>query len=170
MNTVDFANRYLFEPIGAAKHRNYYAMSAEEHREFTISKEPKENVWFADPQGLGTPGYGLCMSASDMALIGQLCLNNGTWNGKKVVPEEWIREMTVPRAVESDRFRGMQYGYLWWIIHPEKNIYAAIGNSGNVIYVDPSKNVTAAVASYFRPTVFNRVDFIEDVLLPDALR
>ena len=74
--------------------------------------------------------------------------------------------MTVPREVAGPHFRGMQYGYLWWIIHPEKNIYAAIGNSGNVIYVNPEKNMVVAVASYFKPTVFDRVDFIEEVLLP----
>ena len=160
MKTVDFANEYLFRPLGIAEHENYYAMNAEEHTQFTVSRQPKGNVWFADPQGLGTPGYGLCMSACDMAKIGQLCLNGGTWNGERIISEEWLREMTVPRIVESDRFRGMQYGYLWWVVHPDKNIYAAIGNSGNVIYVDPGRNVVAAVASYFRPTVFNRVDFI----------
>jgi len=74
--------------------------------------------------------------------------------------------MTVPREVEGPYFRGMQYGYMWWVIHPGKNIYAAIGNSGNVIYVNPEKNTVVAVASYFKPTVFDRVDFIEDVLLP----
>ena len=52
------------------------------------------------------------------------------------------------------------------IVHPEKNIYAAVGNSGNVIYVDPNRKIVAAVSSYFKPTVFDRVDFIEDVLLP----
>ncbi|MBR5065455.1 MAG: serine hydrolase [Oscillospiraceae bacterium] len=166
-NTVDFANKYLFGPIGVAEHRNYYAMSAEEHRDFTISKQPKENVWFADPQGLGTAGYGLCMSAVDMAKIGQLCLNGGTWNGQRIISEEWIRRMTDPRDVLTGHFRGMQYGYLWWIVHPDMNIYAAIGNSGNVIYVDPERNTVAAVTSFFRPTVFDRVDFIEDVLLPE---
>lgn len=166
MKTVDFANKYLFLPLGIPAHKNFSARSAEEHKRFTIEKQPKENVWFADPQGLGTPGYGLCMSASDMAKIGLLCLNNGTWNGAQIISEDWLCEMTKPRTVESNRFRGMQYGYLWWIIHPERNIYAAIGNSGNVIYVDPGKNTVAAVSSFFRPTVFDRVDFIEDVLLP----
>ena len=166
MKTVDFANQYLFSPLGIAKHRNYYAESAEEHKEFTISKTPKENIWFADPGGLGTPGYGLCMSASDMAKIGQLCLDRGLWEGKRIVSEGWIAEMTKPREVESKYFRGMQYGYLWWIIHPEKKIYAAIGNSGNVIYVNPDEEIVVAVSSFFKPTVFDRVDFIEDILLP----
>ena len=166
MQTVDFANKYLFGPLGIAGHSNYYAMSAEEHVRFTIGKEPKENVWFADPQGLGTPGYGLCMCAADMAKIGQLCLQKGIWNGRQIVPHQWIEEMTRPQSVESKYFRGMSYGYLWWIVHPEKGVYAAIGNSRNVIYVNPDTNIVVAVSSYFKPTVFDRVDFIEEVLLP----
>ena len=166
MNTVDFANRYIFAPLGIAEHENTFAESVEEHKHFTIDKAPRQNVWFADPQGIGTPGYGLCMSASDMAKLGQLCLQNGVWNGEQIVSAKWIAEMLTPRAVEDVRFRGMHYGYLWWIVHPERNIYAAIGDSGNVIYVDPNRSLTAAVSSYFRPAVFDRVDFIENALLP----
>lgn len=166
MKTVDFANEFLFGPLGIRKHENFYAKSAEEHKAFTIEKTPKGHVWFADRDGLGTPGYGLCMSAEDMAKIGQLCLGGGEYEGRRVVSGKWIHDMTVPRKVDGPYFRGMQYGYLWWVIHPEKNIYAAIGNSGNVIYVNPEKNTVVAVASYFKPTVFDRVDFIEDVLLP----
>lgn len=166
MNTVDFANKYLFEPLGIEKHVNYYAKSAEEHKEFTISKAPKKNVWFADPDGLGTPGYGLCMSARDMAKIGLLCLYNGQYNGKQIISSEWIKEMTIPSKVDNDWFKGMEYGYLWWIIHPQSNVYAAIGNSGNVIYINPEQNVVVAVSSFFKPTVFDRIEFIEAEILP----
>lgn len=166
MKTVDFANQYLFRPLGIREHENYYAETAEEHKRFTIDRLPRKNVWFSDPQGLGTPGYGLCMSAAGMAKIGQLCLQKGVWDGEQIVSSKWIEEMLVPRAVTGGGFRGMSYGYLWWIVHPEKNIYAAIGNSGNVIYVDPNRKTVAAVSSYFKPRVFDRVDFIEDVLLP----
>lgn len=168
MKTVDFANRFLFTPLGVPEHENYYAETAEEHKQFTIGKAPKSNIWFADPQGLGTPGYGLCMSASDMAMIGQLCLNLGMWNGNRIISEQWIRDMTKPRVVDSNMFRGMQYGYLWWIIHPNKNIYAAIGNSGNVIYVNPEQNMVVSVSSCFKPAVFDRIDFIEEVLIPSV--
>ncbi len=166
MKTVDFANEYLFAPLGIALHENYYAETAEEHKQFTIGKLPKENIWFCDTDGLGTPGYGLCMSADDMAKIGLLCLNNGVFDGKQIVPSRWIEEMTTPRVVESKNFRGMEYGYLWWIIEREKKIYAAIGNSGNVIYINPQKNLVVAVASYFKPTVFDRVDFIQQYIEP----
>lgn len=166
MKTVDYANLYLFEPLGIKPHVNYYAETAEEHKQFTIGKLPKEKIWFSDPEGLGTPGYGLCMSAEDMAKIGLLCLNDGSYNGKQLISAQWIEEMTRPRIVEIDNFRGMDYGYLWWIIDREKNIYAAIGNSGNVIYINPEKNIVVAVTSYFKPTVYDRVDFIQDYVVP----
>lgn len=169
MTTVDYANEYLFKPLGIAEHENYYAKSAEEHKHFTMDKEPKTNVWFADRDGLGTPGYGLCMCAKDMAKIGQLCLNEGVWEGKQIISASWIKDMTRPRKIEGQMWRGMMYGYLWWITNPEKNIYAAIGNSGNVIYVNPDKNVVVSVASYFKPTIFDRVDFIEEYVLKSLL-
>ena len=106
------------------------------------------------------------MSAEDMAKIGLLCLNNGIYNKKQIISSDWIKEMTMPRTVEGNHFRGMDYGYLWWIIDRKKNIYAAIGNSGNVIYVNPKKNIVIAVSSYFKPTVFDRVDFIQEYIEP----
>ena len=166
MKTADYANTYLFEPLGIKPHTNYYAKTAEEHKQFTIGKLPKENIWFCDTEGLGTPGYGLCMAADDMAKIGLLCLGKGVYNGKQIVSAGWIDEMTSPRKVESSNFRGMEYGYLWWIINREENIYAAIGNSGNVIYVNPKKELVVAVSSYFKPTVFDRVDFIREYIEP----
>ncbi len=164
--TVDYANQFLFAPLGIHPHTNYYAMSAEEHKQFTMGKLPKEHIWFADPHGLGTPGYGLCMSAEDMAKIGLLCLNKGRWGDRQIVSSLWIEEMTQPRTVEGPYFRGMDYGYLWWIIDRQKHIYAAIGNSGNVIYIHPEKNLVIAVASYFKPTVFDRIDFIQEHIEP----
>lgn len=166
MKTVDYANTYLFGPLGIPMHENYYVETAEEHKQFTIGKTPKENIWFCDPEGLGTPGYGLCMSAENMAKIGLLCLNKGIYDGKQIISSDWIEEMTSPRTVESKNFRGMDYGYLWWIIDRESNIYAAIGNSGNVIYINHEKNVVVAVASYFKPTVYDRVDFIREYIEP----
>ena len=166
MKVVDFANEFLFEPIGVNKHTNYFALTAEEHKHFTISKEPKKNVWFSDPQGVGTAGYGLCFSASDMAKIGQLCLDKGVYNCKHIISSKWLEEMVVPKHICGDEFRNMSYGYLWWIIYGEKNIYAAIGNSGNVIYVNPADNIVISITSYFKPTIFDRVDFIQEYIEP----
>ena len=166
MKTVNFANEYLFRPLGIAAHDNFYAGTVKEHKLFITDRTPRKNVWLADPQGLAVPGYGLCLSAADMAKLGQLCLQNGTWNGQKIVSPDWLKEMLSPRMIENDVFRGMSYGCLWWIVHPERNVYAAIGDSGNVIYVDPNEKVVAAVSACFRPAVHDRIDFIENILLP----
>lgn len=53
----------------------------------------------------------------------------------------------------------------WWIIDREKNIYAPIGNNGNVIYVNPEKEIVVAVESCFKPTAFERMDFIKEFIL-----
>ena len=58
------------------------------------------------------------------------------------------------------------YGYLWWIVDENKHIYSAIGNSGNVIYVNPSNNIVIAITSYFKPTIFDRIDFVQKYVEP----
>lgn len=166
MTPVDYANKYLFEPIGVQKHVNYLAETVEEHKYFTINKEPKENVWFCDPQGVGTAGYGLCFSADDMAKIGVLCLNKGVKDGVQIISSKWIDSMSTVSCIVGKEFRNMKYGYLWWIINEQRNVYAAIGNSGNVIYIDPENKLVIAVTSYFKPTVMDRIDFIEDRIKP----
>jgi len=64
---------------------------------------------------------------------------------KQIISSKWIKEMTSFREVQSDYFRRMKYGYLWWGIDSKKNIYSAIGNSGNVIYINSEKNIVIAV-------------------------
>ena len=105
LKVVDFANKFLFEPIGVEKHINYLAETAEEHKHFTMCKDPQKNIWFCDPKGIGTAGYGLCFSATDMAKIGQLCLDKGFHNGKQIVSSKWIEEMIKPNYRCGDEFR-----------------------------------------------------------------
>lgn len=166
MTTAAFANQYLFQPIGMAPHRVFEAATAEEHKAFILSKQPKENVWFSDPQGVGAAGYGLCLSVGDMAKIGQLCLDGGVCNQKRVVSAEWIKNSTKPRIQCDGSFANMQYGYLWWTPDAQKPAYAALGNSGNAIYVDPERGAVVAVNGTFKPRVLDRVRFIQDTILP----
>ena len=52
------------------------------------------------------------------------------------------------------------------LIDEEKNIYSAIGDSGNVIYVNTDKNIVISVTSTFKPLVFDRVQFIQKYIEP----
>jgi CubicO group peptidase (beta-lactamase class C family) len=61
--------------------------------------------------------YHLFLSARDMARIGLVMLRGGEWNGRQVVPAEWVKESTKQRVPGSAVGRGgeLGYGYLWWI-------------------------------------------------------
>ncbi len=63
----------------------------------------------------------------------------------------------------------MMYGYLWWIIDSEKRISAAIGNSGNVIYVNVLLRIVIAAAHSFKPAIYDWVDFIWEHIEPFVL-
>lgn len=162
MTTVDFANKYLFEPLSIVPRKIYVAPDAEAHKAFTVGKTPKGNIWFSDDKGVGAAGYGLCLSANEMAKIGLLCLRKGTINNSCIVSEKWLEESTTVRLHCGEKFCNMKYGYLWWIIDENEGSYAAIGNSGNVIYINPQRELVVAVSGYFKPTVFDRIDFIKE--------
>ena len=134
--------------------------------EFVTSKLPKDNKWFCDREGLPAAGFGLCLSTEDLNKIGEMCLNEGSFGNKRIVSSEWIKQMVKPRIKCSEKFNCMQYGYLWWILDDKKNIYAAIGDSGNVLYINNDKRVVVSITATFKPRVLDRVDFIEKYLIP----
>ena len=105
------------------------------------------------------------MKDSESNICQIAAIKNGIYDGKRLISEQWIDKMTAAREVEGTMFRGMSYGFLWWIIHPETGVYAAIGNSGNVIYVNPESNAVVSVTSFFKPSVPDRIDFIENVIM-----
>lgn len=71
----------------------YYAKTEEEHKEFIMNRKLESHIWFGDSREVGTAGYGLCLSANDLAKIGLLCLNKGKYNGKQIISENYIDEM-----------------------------------------------------------------------------
>lgn len=167
---LDFANETLFCPLGIPESVLHGEPSKEDQFDFLMNKNPRKHEWYRDPKGTVTAGWGLTLSATDLARIGQLCLEGGSYQGKRIVEEQWIREMTRPYQKLGERFGYMSYGYLWWIPHSDAPVFAAIGDGGNVIYVDPEKKVSVGVAGTFKPRVFDRIEFIEQKVLPAILK
>lgn len=170
MKLIDFANEYLFEPLGIPKHVNHGGSSKEDQFDFLMNKNPRKHEWYSDPKNNVTAGWGLTLSATDMAKLGEMCLEGGMFQEKRILSESWIREMTTPYQDLGERFGYMSYGYLWWITDKENNIFAAIGDGGNVIYVNPGKKVAAGVAGTFKPRIFDHVEFIGQKILPLVLK
>ena len=163
---IDFANRNLFIPLGIPEHTIHGDSSKEDQFDFFMNKNPRNNEWYSDPQDTVTAGWGLCLSARDMAKIGELVLNSGLYNGRIIVSENYIHEMTAPHLKLGERFGYMSYGYLWYRPCDDREVYAAIGDSGNIIYVNKEKNVSVGITGTFKPRIFDRVDFIERKVLP----
>jgi CubicO group peptidase (beta-lactamase class C family) len=88
-------------------------------------------------------GGGLRLRPRDTAKIGQLVLNGGTWQGQRVVPEDWVKQSTKPRFVTSWG-GGMHYGYQWWLgtspfgAGRTVDWIAAFGLGGQRIFIVPT--------------------------------
>lgn len=163
---IDFANKNLFIPLGIPEHVIHGDSSKEDQFDFFMNKGPRKNEWYSDPQGTVTAGWGLCASAKDLALIGCMVLNGGSMGKVRIVSSEWINSMLTPYQKLGERFGNMYYGYLWYKPFEDREVYAAIGDCGNIIYVNKDNNVAVGVTGTFKPMIFDRVEFIEKNVLP----
>jgi len=126
-STLDFAKQYLFEPLGI-----------------------QSAYWHVDQQGYNIGGFGLGLSARDLAKFGFLYLNNGYWNGQSIVSEIWVKESTSQQiqAVSHSIYGEFQYGYQWWVKKVDGcKSYRAWGRRGQFIVVVPELDLVIAVTS-----------------------
>lgn len=160
-SVINFASENLFEPLGMKLPHNTAIHNKEEH--FAFLKEKHVSGWVVDPKGINTAGWGLCLSPRDMAKIGQLYLNGGLYDGRRIVSTKWIEDSTK----EKSRWGELPYGYLWWIIDSKgSHCYEAIGDGGNVIFVNPEKGLVITITSRFirRPIVLT--ELITEYIIP----
>ena len=163
---IDLANRELFTPLGIPEHKIHGDSSKEDQFDFLMNKAPRKNEWYSDPKGSVTAGWGLCLSAGDLARLGDLVLNNGVFGGKRIISESYMKEMLKPRIRLGERFGNMEYGYLWYKPYSGREVYAAIGDGGNLIYVNKELGVSVGVTGTFKPAIYDRVEFVETKVLP----
>lgn len=161
-SVLEFAQDNLFYPLGIFVDKNIYFQNKQEQLDFYKSKGA--NGWVADLKGTNTAGWGLSLTTMDMAKLGQLYLNEGYWNGRQIISGKWIAESTQVQSVWKARH--LKYGYLWWVIDEAEHSYAALGDGGNAIYVNPKDRIVVAVSSLFVPGVKDRIDFIKREIEP----
>ncbi|GAB3039561.1 hypothetical protein GCM10027098_42410 [Bowmanella dokdonensis] len=122
-----FTDRFLFGPLGITKYR------------WPITNSRGN-------QGLAMTGGGLNLRPRDMAKFGQLYLNGGVWEGRRVISKEWIETSTSKHAT-SDLY-GEDFGYLWRMIDrtvdgESVRSFEAWGNGGQFIMVFPTLELVA---------------------------
>ncbi len=159
---LEFAKEHLFSPLGINVGGNIVFNNEEE--QFAFYKSTNISGWVADKTGLNTAGWGLTLTTRDMAKIGQLYLNKGIYNGKQIVSSSWIEESTNEHSKWNEL--NLSYGYLWWINNGKDNGYSAIGDGGNAIYVNTSRNIVVVITALFVPNVTDRIEFIQQYIEP----
>ena len=125
--TFEFADHHLFKPLGI-RHR----------------------AWSSDIQGFYYGGFGLALSARNLAKIGFLYLNNGFWDGRSIVPEVWVKASTRQQiqARTHPIYGEFAYGYQWWVKDVDGlSSYRAWGRRGQFIVVVPGLDLVIAVTS-----------------------
>jgi CubicO group peptidase (beta-lactamase class C family) len=126
----DFARATLFDPIGIGA-----------------------TAWINGLNGEPSASSGLRMTPRDLARIGQLILNRGQWEGRAVVPEEWLEKSFQP-YLAVDEFR--RYGYFWYLgdlqygnppNRPIAHWIGAFGYGGQRLFVFPGLDIAVAITA-----------------------
>lgn len=139
-----YTARCLWEPLGAESDA-FYIMDG--------------------PPGVGREfsGAGFNATLRDFARFGQMVLNGGVADGRRIVSTDWIRQSTLPSGPEDDKQRG-GYGLQWWILG-DSGAFAAIGLQGQYIYIDPATQTVVVKLSYFPPGDNSALDAETQVFL-----
>jgi CubicO group peptidase (beta-lactamase class C family) len=122
MTALDFAYDTLFGPLGM-----------------------REVIWPADPNGYNNGWGNLMLHPRDAAKLGQLWLNGGEWNGRRIVSAEWVEAAVTSKATTTSE--GQDYGYGWWITREGAvgREFSARGRGGQYIAVFPDFNAFAMI-------------------------
>jgi CubicO group peptidase (beta-lactamase class C family) len=129
--------------------------------------------WGLDPAGNPYGGGGVHFLPRDFMKIGQLMLNGGSWEGRRILDKEFVARASSPLYKIGTR----GYGYAWWVVdYPYKNrtlhTFAALGNGGQNVFVVPELDLVVAVyaSNYFDRVMFNiQNDIIPKQIVPAVM-
>lgn len=98
-----------------------------------------DGLWSVDREG-GLEKTACCLAATarDFARLGSLYLHRGSWEGKQLIPAEWVQA-----AMQADLSGGSAWNYqrMWWRIAPDRTDFMANGHLGQFLYINPSASV-----------------------------
>jgi len=122
MPADDYAKEHLFGPLGI-----------------------KDFYWKRTPKGLADTEGGLYLAPRDLAKIGRLYLQDGVWDGKRLLPEGWVKASTTSATATNEN--AFEYGYQWWVL-PDAGAYAAWGYGGQFLFVVPRLDLIAVFTGW----------------------
>lgn len=159
-SVFSFAKQFLFDPLNIHVEKDIYFHGVRDQMQF--NKATDISGWVCDAKGLHTGGWGLTLTLTDMAKLGQLCLNEGNWEGGQIISSTWMDTcMKEHSRWEQEK---LSYGYLWWV---EPHIgFSAMGDGGNVIYVNKKEGLVIAMNGMFIRKDKDRIQLIKEEIEP----
>ena len=94
--------------------------------------------WLRDKSGTPFSHWGLELTGIDLAKFAQLYIDNGIWQGQRLLPEKWVREST-----NASQNINRSWGYLWLRYRDQIGNYKGYGMSGSQgkhLYIDHNNN------------------------------
>lgn len=156
MSTSEFANTYLFNPMGIG-----------------------DKTWFTDKQGYSYGGVRLCIGNHDMIEIGFLYLDNGYYNDQQIVSSAWIDTVTSFKISTNNIIPFLSdYGYFWWLGSAyDHDFFCANGYGGQFIFVMRDLNLVVSSRTDYRVSEskagenwYNVLNIIVNQILPAVNR
>jgi CubicO group peptidase (beta-lactamase class C family) len=101
----------------------------------------------------------------DLARFGLLFLNDGVWNGERILPEGWVAYSTRQTPAQDPRSRsdGWGYGAQWWLLGTDS--YTSAGRRGQFTTVVPSQEVVVVRTGLDpEPSRWDQAGFVARVL------
>jgi CubicO group peptidase (beta-lactamase class C family) len=152
MSVPEYANLHLFEPLG-----------------ITGAK------WEKTPKGYTDTGGHLRLGLRDLHKIGRMVLDQGKYEGKRIVDANWIKASSMMRTGIYERRE--TYGYLWWrneaqVDGRKLTLIYAHGNGGNFIFIVPELELVAAFTgtNYGRREQFIPLQLLSQKIMPAVLK
>ena len=119
--------------------------------------------WYVTGEESIHAAYPFIITAHDMARFGLLMLRKGNWNGRQLIPADWVDESTRYHS-DASLYESDGYGYMWWVARDHNKFphlpgvklpegtYSARGAGGHYIVIIPEYDLV----------VVHRVDTFED--------
>lgn len=122
---VDYLKPRLFEPLGITG-----------------------VTWDCSPEGICCGGWGIHVSAEDVAKLGMVYLNGGVFEGRRILSAEWVREATSMQIDNSPNVqKDWEQGYCYQIWRCQHNCFRFDGAYGQYMAAMPEKDAVLVVFS-----------------------
>ena len=107
-------------------------------------------MWETCPYGINTGGWGLSVTTETLGKFGQLYLQRGLWNGRQLLPAQWVEEATtfkIQQPVEPNGGMGPDYqqGYAYQFWRCRHNAFRGDGAFGQFCIVMPDQEAVIAI-------------------------